>query len=71
MNGAAQGQFDMVDYGTFGDLKEIAEAHAGLEGDIDNSAAFLIVEMTVVVKVRAIPAGLAVKMHLFDDAVLG
>ncbi len=69
-DGAAKGEFDVGNGGAGWKVEYVFEPHARLESDIVDFSGGLIMEMPVLMKIRAIAAGLAIKMHLANDAVL-
>ncbi len=70
-DGAAESEFDIGDSSSGWEVEDVFESHSRLESDVVNFARSLIMEMPVLMKVRTVAAGLAIKMDLSDDAVLG
>lgn len=66
----AEGDFDIVDDGAGREVEDIGEIDAGLEIDVMDHAGGGVVEMAVLAEIRTVARGLAVEIHLADDAVL-
>ncbi len=69
-NDAAQGEFDVGNGRAGWEFEHIFEPDARFECNVVDFSSGLIVKVAVLVEVRAIAAGLAIKMHLANDAVL-
>ncbi len=67
---AAEGDFDVFDDGVGREIKDVGEVDAGFELHVVNRAGGFIVEMAVLIEVRAVAGWLAVEVHLADDFML-
>jgi len=67
---AAEGDLDVFDDGVWGEVEEVSEIDAGLELDVVDGAGGFVVEMAVLIKVRAVAGRFAVEIDLADDIVL-
>ena len=67
---AAEGDFDIGDHGISWEVEEIGEVDAGLEFDVVDGAGGFVMEMAVLVKVRAVAGRFAVEIDLANDLVL-
>ena len=67
---AAEGDFNVIDMGTWWKVEHVGEIDAGLETYIVDHAGGGIVEVAVLAEICAIAGGLAFEIDLADDAVL-